>query len=297
LGSKKTQGLTVRLFGPVRVSVNGSDIAISGKKALALLLYLCRRIGTEVPRETICALLWPDSGDEQARGSLRQTLSVLRKSLDQGGTGFIWSSKTMASVRGDGLFVDANVFDAEGGNTTDDKIALYQGDLAEGLSGVSPEFDRWLETERRVMRTRLLDYLGKSLTVQRQNSEFEDALATAARMIEIDPLQEHIHRNAMEIFAAQGKFDAALRQYEQLGALLQQELGVQPDTPTRELAGDIRKRRNSGTATSAAKPKPPVQEVKISSIAPGKACWRYYRSRFLARTRKLCTLAKVSLKI
>ena len=265
------QGLTVRLLGPVRVSVNGADIAISGKKALALLLYLCRRTGTEVPRETICALLWPDSGDEQARGSLRQTLSVLRKSLDQGGAGFIWSSKSAASVRGDGLFVDANVFEAEGGNTTADKIALYQGDLAEGLSGVSPEFDRWLETERRVMRTRLLDYLGKALTTHRQNSEFEDALATAVRMIEIDPLQEHIHRNVMEILAAQGRFDAALRQYEQLGALLLQELGVQPDTPTRELAGDIRKRRKSGTASAAAKTQPPVQEVKISPMAPGKA--------------------------
>lgn len=251
--------------------MNGDDISISGKKALALLLYLCRRTGTEVPRETICALLWPDSGADQARGSLRQTLSVLRKSLGQSETRFVWSSKSAVSLRSDGLIIDANLFEAETGNTTNENIALYRGDLAEGLSSVSPEFDRWLETERRVMRARLLDYLGKALFVYREGSAFEDALATATRMIEIDPLQEHIHRNVMEILAAQGRFDAALRQYEQLGALLRQELGVQPDTPTRELAGDIRKRRNSGTAPTETKTQPLAQKVEHSPVTPGKS--------------------------
>lgn len=271
MGTKKSQNLTVRLFGPVRVSISGSDIAISGKKTLALLLYLCRRTDIEVPRETICTLLWPDSGDEQARGSLRQTLSVLRKSLGQKGVHFIWSSKSAVSVRSDDLFVDATEFEDELGNTAREKIALFQGDLAEGLTGVSPEFDRWLETERRFMRTKLLDYLSKALNTYKKNSKFEDALATAVRMIEIDPLQEHIHRSMMEILAAQGKFDAALRQYEQVGILLQQELGVQPDTPTRELAGDIRKRRNSAASTVATKTRPPASELEESPIAPGKA--------------------------
>jgi len=271
LGATKKRNLTVCLFGPVTASVNGLDTPISGKKTVALLLYLCRRMGTEVPRETICAMLWPDSGEEQARGSLRQTLSVLRKSLDQGQGGFIGSSKSAATIQGDSLFVDANVFEAECGLSTDEKIALYRGDLAEGLSGVSPEFDRWLETERRVMQTRLLDYLGQVLSRRTQNSGFEDALATATRMIEIDPLQEHIHRNVMEILSAQGKFDAALRQYEKLSALLQQELGVQPDTPTRELAADIRKKRNSGTVPTTTKTQPPAQAVEDSPQAPGKA--------------------------
>lgn len=271
MSSQEKHSLTVHLFGPISVSANGSKVTVTGKKALALLLYLCRRAGTEVPRETICALLWPDSGEEQARGSLRQTLSVLRKSLSQGDTDVVWSNNHAVCIRSNNIFVDTSVFEAEGRISTKERIALYRGDLAEGLSGVSPEFDRWLETDRRVMRTKLLDYLDDALTAQFEENEFENALATATRMIDIDPLQEHVHRKLMETLAAQGRFDAALKQYAQLGTQLQQELGVQPDTPTRELASDIRKRRNSGIAPVAVELQLPTEVQEANPVVPGKA--------------------------
>ena len=34
-------------------------------------------------RDTLCSVLWPDSADEQARASLRQALSALRKSMGE----------------------------------------------------------------------------------------------------------------------------------------------------------------------------------------------------------------------
>ncbi|MBS9718832.1 BTAD domain-containing putative transcriptional regulator [Pseudohalocynthiibacter aestuariivivens] len=262
------QKIMVRLFGPIRVVSAGKEVLLNRKKARALLLYLCRRAGTDVPRETICGLLWPDSGEEQARASLRQTLSQLRKSLRSEGANFINSSPSAISVRGSSDFIDVDSFEADGKIPVDEKIDLYTGDLAEGLSDVSPEFDRWLETERRVMRTKLLDYLRQELDARTAVGEHGDALAIATRMIEIDPLQEHIHRAVMTILAAQGRFDAALKQYEKLGALLQLELGVQPDTPTRELASDIRKRRRSGDVPSAEISV--ATDAKSTPIAPGK---------------------------
>ena len=76
-----TQGLRISLLGPVTVEINGSPVAIPSKKARALLGYLVQRRGTDIARSTITGLLWSERGEEQARASLRQTLSELRTAL------------------------------------------------------------------------------------------------------------------------------------------------------------------------------------------------------------------------
>jgi DNA-binding SARP family transcriptional activator len=73
--------LLLSLIGPMRVQVNARPVELQSRKARALLAYLALRRGVAVPRDTLCALLWGDRGEEQARASLRQTLSVIRKDL------------------------------------------------------------------------------------------------------------------------------------------------------------------------------------------------------------------------
>ena len=59
----------------------GNQVRIKSKKARALLAFLALPLGKERSRETVMALLWSERGDEQARSSLRQALSGLRKEL------------------------------------------------------------------------------------------------------------------------------------------------------------------------------------------------------------------------
>src|SRR5437868_1773504 len=60
--------------GCERIVVNG--------KALALLAYLSvPRSGRFVRRDTLTALLWPESDTPQARTSLRKILHVIRRDL------------------------------------------------------------------------------------------------------------------------------------------------------------------------------------------------------------------------
>ena len=58
--SKSTDGLRIRLIGPVTVEINGSPVAIPSKRARALLGYLVQRSGTDVARSTITGLLWSE---------------------------------------------------------------------------------------------------------------------------------------------------------------------------------------------------------------------------------------------
>ena len=79
--------LTLRLLGPFALEGATEAVQSIPKKAQAILAYLARRNGTPVPRETLTALLWSDSEDEQARASLRTALSSIRRYLgEQGAT-------------------------------------------------------------------------------------------------------------------------------------------------------------------------------------------------------------------
>src|ERR1051326_2452203 len=74
--------LRLELLGDLQIRAgNGALAVISAKKAQALLAYLAVKPSQRVSREKIAALLWSSTGPDQARQSLRQTLSMLRKEL------------------------------------------------------------------------------------------------------------------------------------------------------------------------------------------------------------------------
>ncbi len=81
-----TGKLQVRLFGRFAVTT-GDDklVKIAGKKNQALLAYLAANVDRAQPRERLAGLLWGDRFDEQARQSLRQAISKLRKDLGDSG--------------------------------------------------------------------------------------------------------------------------------------------------------------------------------------------------------------------
>ena len=85
------EGLELRLLGSFAVT---GVVGTLPRKGQALLAYLCRRPGRTAPRETLVGLLWSDSAEEQARASLRQTLSVVKRSLEAAGYESIEGGRT-----------------------------------------------------------------------------------------------------------------------------------------------------------------------------------------------------------
>ena len=76
--------LRLTLFGMFRATdERGREIPITSRKGRALLAYLALPPGKARSREAAMALLWSDRGEAQARASLRQALSGLRKALGQ----------------------------------------------------------------------------------------------------------------------------------------------------------------------------------------------------------------------
>jgi len=129
-----------------------------------------------------------------------------------------------------------------------DAVSLVRGDLMEGLSVDETVFEHWLAGERERFRLMACDIHARLMQGAEQGGRVEDALAHGTKLLSLDPLQERVHRSLMRLYAAQGRNDAALSQYERCRHDLLAHLGVPPAAETEDLARSIRASRRAGPA-------------------------------------------------
>ena len=240
--------LRVTVFGGFEARLaSGAPVRLPTKKARALLAYLACHAGQSCPRDKLAALLWGTQSDAQARGSLRQALSALRRAM-------AGAHPAPLRVEGQALVLDPlgaeiDVLDferriAEGTPTSvDQAVELYRGDLLLGFTVNEPLFEEWLVAERERLREMALQTLAKRLAHQSKAGSAERAIQTALRLLALDPLQEAVHRALMRLYVQQGRRGSALKQYQLCVGVLKRELGTEPEAETRQLYRDVLQRR------------------------------------------------------
>lgn len=260
----------VDLLGPLRAEVEEVPVRIGGRKGVALLTYLLQ-LGRAVPRESLMALLWPDSGDVQARASLRQALATLRRDLGAAASAIRSVGESEVALVAGAVTTDAEECARLAGSGTIEDLeaaqALWRGDFLEGLGPVTPEFDRWAEAERGALRATREALLVRLCDAQAAAGRTEAMIATALRLLAHDQMQEHVHRRVIEGYRRQGRLDAALKQFEVLRTLLQSELGVQPEQVTLDLIREVRTARGLSSAERAGADPPPVRAAPSAPSA------------------------------
>ena len=242
----------LRLLGPFQILVHGQKVSLSARKARAMLAYLAVRVDEDIPRETLAGLLWGDRGPDQARASLRQSLAALRKALGDAADGVLFASHETVRLAGDLISVDRHAIGAIPDDASaEDRAAIaaqYRGAFLEGFALDAPEFDYWLSAERAAVRGQVSSLLRRLVADCEGAARYEDAIGHATRLLTLDPLQEDIHRKLMQLFAGQGRYDAALTQFEQCQRALGDELDVAPDPATLDLVQQIRAERRAKSA-------------------------------------------------
>jgi TolB-like protein/DNA-binding SARP family transcriptional activator len=238
---------------------DGTPVALATRKTRLLLAYLALNPGRAHPRETLATLLWGEHGEAQARGSLRQSLAALRRSLAPA----LAADRDTVCLLADALEVDALDFDrlAEGGAAElAAAAALAVGPLLEGLGGGSAELEAWLRTERDLRRTRLAGVLRRLLALQEGGGATMAALATVERLLALDPLDEAAHRAAMRLHAGRGEWGRGLERFAVCRGLLQTELGVAPEPATLALRDLLLRREAPAAAPPERVPAAPPAE-------------------------------------
>ncbi len=248
--------LHLELLGDFRLRTeSGSLVTISAKKSQAMLAYLAVKPSQLVSRDKMAGLLWSSTAPEQARQSLRQTLSTLRKELAQ------VSSQKILVEEGDFLSLDASliyvdVVEFEQLVTTgtaealDPASRLYGGDFLDGFQIDEEKFDQWVIAERDRLHRLALRAHAQLVEQLSRHGSIDEAIGVAQQGLRIDPLQESMHRTLMKLYMQSGDLLNALQQYDTCAKILRRELDVEPDAQTKALEQEIvqlRKRRIAAT--------------------------------------------------
>jgi DNA-binding SARP family transcriptional activator len=255
--------LQLELLGDFRLrSESGALVTISAKKSQAMLAFLSVKPSQLVSRDKMASLLWSSTAPEQARQSLRQTLSTLRKELAQ------VSPLKLLVEEGDFLSLDASLIRVDvvefesliatgTAEALDPATRLYGGDFLDGFQIDEERFDQWVIAERdRLHRLALRAHIQLVEQLSR-NDALDEAIATAQRSLRIDPLQEPMHRTLMKLFIRSGDLLNALQQYDACARLLRRELDVEPDAETKAVQQEVVQLRRKRTATS-----PPERDAR-----------------------------------
>lgn len=227
----------------------GNAVTISNRKAQALLALLALAPPHSCSRERLATWLWPDRPEGVARQSLRQCLSVLRRSVPKLP---LVTDHDRVGFKAGAIAIDVLEFEALCGERNVDGLRLamelYHGDLLECFDAKSDLFEAWLIGERNRLRAIATSTLRILLDRQMEKHPRDEAHRIAHRLLAIDPLQEDIHRALMKLHFDDGQTTLALRQFKRCKAILRCELDVEPDNETRELYRQFISARAQGPA-------------------------------------------------
>lgn len=250
--------LHLELLGDFRLRAEaGSLVTISAKKSQAMLAYLAVKPSQLVSRDKMANLLWSSTAPEQARQSLRQTLSTLRKELSH------VSPTKILLEEGDFLSLDAaqvqtDVVEFEAlvaagtAESLDPATRLYAGDFLDGFLIDEERFDQWVIAERDRLHRLALRAHAQLVELLTRVEAIDEAIAVAQRSLRIDPLQESVHRTLMQLYMQSGDLLNALQQYDTCAKVLRRELDVEPDAETKGLQQEIVQLRKRRSAVPAA---------------------------------------------
>ncbi len=236
--------ITCRVLGPIEVSVDGGPAPpeLLWRKNLALLIYLARSPGRARSRDHLTGLLWGDKPESAARHSLNESLRVLRRSLGADG---LETEAAVVRLAPDSVELDVEIFQRLAGDADwPGSARLVVGEFMEGFSvpGCS-QFEDWLHSERVAWRERSVDALVAHAAGLADAGELREATVTARRALTLDPTSALAVEAAMRSLAISGDRAAALELYESFTERLHQDVGIEPDESTQQLAERIRRER------------------------------------------------------
>ena len=234
MAAAQSVSAAISTIGAMRLTVNGRETPLSSRKALAILLYLALQPQRSESRERIATLLWSESGDEHARAALRQTLRRLKADLVEVGE-LIEADRSMLRLLTP-ILVD--IVEAGEEARLGEPPALLQRDdvdlgrLFADLEDLDPDFNLWIAVQRERLTSQLVAWLEGALAFVEDDRK---RLARAEALTRADPTHEGAARSSMQAHLALGDTVQAMRVYERLWKVLDEEFDVEPSAKTQEL--------------------------------------------------------------
>ncbi|SNS64922.1 DNA-binding transcriptional activator of the SARP family [Anaerovirgula multivorans] len=249
-------------LGEPRILVKDKDISNRiSSKAVGILAYLSAHCGEKVSRDRIASMFWNESSRKSSKYNLRYTLWSIKKELKEEGVEeeIILSpdKETCYFVEGGFWQSDVRLLE-EAVNKINEKgatlqqyqeiLELYGGEFLQHISlRGNPELDDWIIYERERVQKLYFDGL---ILLSRQFSnmgQYSKGVNCLQKLLYINPLQEELHHQLMELYLLNGDRIQAIQQYERCAEILRTELNISPMEKMTEFYYRIKNGQERGT--------------------------------------------------
>jgi TolB-like protein/Tfp pilus assembly protein PilF len=237
--------LKVKLLGSFECLWGEDEVVeVQSKKARGVLAYLALARGKSVLREQLAGVFWPSSAEQQARQSLRQCLSSLRKLFDDSEHDLILSEGGQVGLNPERVEVDVDCIltalatDEEHQNLRGAGCA--QGQFLQDHVFGEASIDDWVRDERVRLQAACRRLLFRRVEELEKKGEDEQALENYWRLLALDPPCEEAHRGLMETYARLGQRSSALAQYQACEDALARHMDARPSEATRAFFEKLR---------------------------------------------------------
>jgi DNA-binding SARP family transcriptional activator len=234
----------LRLFDGFQLPGQNSHEVPAGVQRLLALVALR---GGHIDRSTAAGMLWPNTAQPRAVGSLRSALWR----TNQVAAGMLRIGRSMIELNPE-VRVDIHLLEQQAarlrqGCTTESVILMSAPDGWDLLPGWD---DPWVAGERERLHEVQLVVLTALCRALASHGAVDRAILLALRALAMDPLRESTQRLLIRLHIAAGDYGEALRIYARSRDELAAELGVSPSPRMTELLLSIPRHHSAGVRES-----------------------------------------------
>jgi DNA-binding SARP family transcriptional activator len=254
---------TLQLLGSA--SLDGPDGPVTGRAGMRQRVAMLALLAVEHPRplsrDKLVAYLWPESGTDDARHLLRESLYILRSAL---GDDTVLGSGDDLRLNSDRLTCDLWEFEAAlAGDDHEAAVSLYRGAFLSGFHlSDADEFERWVDGERSRLARRYCQALEQLAERHMGGGDAVRAVEWWSRLAREDPYNSRIALRYMQALEAAGDRAAALRHASAHSELLRSDLDAAPEQEVVALAERLRLESRAASGRTS----PPAQPASAVSI-------------------------------
>lgn len=221
--------VNLRCFGTLAVSGDGEFGTSSGQpRRLALMAVLAVNHERGTSRDSLLALLWPESDTARARQALSQALYAVRRDLRESS---LVEGTRLLRLNDNAIMTDIQRFRRALKSGNDElAVASYGGDFLDGVHvGAGESFERWADDQRASFARQYRDALDRLARASDQQGDYKVSREWLQRLCEADPLSSRVAAQLARAFARSGDRAAALTLLRDHVTRVRSELEVEPD--------------------------------------------------------------------
>lgn len=235
--------IKVHLLGRPYVEINGERVNFPYKKAEGFFYYLCVR--KAATREEIIYVLWGADTENVGRKNLREAVYQIKKLLGKeilltaGHTSISLNPDCMPQIDWDSVN-EENILEQE-----------EEGFLSHFHIKNSYEFEEWISDMQEQYNQSFIKSARKKMYDADQVKDISQIQKYSNILLKHDPYNEKLYQEVMELYAANGNYNMAIKLYYDLEKVLAEELSVEPSAEITELFHRIFNVKGNVTSDSA----------------------------------------------